>query len=387
MDSVWRRFGRLSPYHVKQRPRRRRALSSGLVRGWLRVAVYGLAVVAFFEASARLALRNDRFFRRVAGEDDASWRLRWVKRHAKRPGIYFDFDAFSPTRGWALRPGIRDLRVFHGSTLNSNSHGLRGRDEFEYAKPPETTRIVVLGDSFTFGEEVSDDETYSRQLARRLPGVEVLNLGVHGYGHDQMLIYFLEEGLKYHPDVVLLGFVSDDMERNLLQFRDYAKPRYVLERGRLALRGSPVPTPDVSYDREWSRLRFFDLLTMLRERYRLSSGARQQEMRRLTLALLDALRDAIVAAGARPAFAYLPIFGEVTRTDPGMTERERFFFSYCRERGIQSIYLSPFFQKRLREGADLSPYGHWRALEHATAAEGIRAYLLEKGLLPGVNSH
>jgi hypothetical protein len=70
-----------------------------------------------------------------------------------------------------------------------------------------------------------------------------------------------------------------------------------------------------------------------------------------------------------------------------MTERERFFFSYCRERGIQSIYLSPFFQKRLREGADLSPYGHWRALEHATAAEGIRAYLLEKGLLPGIASH
>ena len=101
----------------------------------------------------------------------------------------------------------------------------------------------MLGDSFTFGEDVGDDETYSHHLEQLLPGTEVINLGVHGYGHDQMLIYLREEGVRYRPDVVILGFLTGDMERNVLSFRDYAKPRFVLDGGKLALRNSPVPPP------------------------------------------------------------------------------------------------------------------------------------------------
>ena len=44
-----------------------------------------------------------------------------------------------------------------------------------------------------------------------LPQAEVINFGVHGYGHDQMLIFFKEEGVKYKPDVVILGFVYQDL--------------------------------------------------------------------------------------------------------------------------------------------------------------------------------
>jgi hypothetical protein len=40
-----------------------------------------------------------------------------------------------------------------------------------------------------------------------LPHTEVINMGVHGYGHDQMLILFGEEGVKYEPDIVILGFL------------------------------------------------------------------------------------------------------------------------------------------------------------------------------------
>lgn len=354
---------------------------SGAMRRGLQIVAYGLGVLLFFEASARLALRSNALFARIAGEDEASWRLRWVTRHEKQGRIYFEFDTFSASRGWALKPGIRDLPVFQGKILNSNSRGLRGRGEHGYEKPPGVVRILVLGDSFTFGEEVSDDETYSYQLGAMLPGVEVLNLGVHGYGHDQMLIYLQEEGVKYQPDVVILGFIADDMERNLLGFRDYAKPRFVLEAGRPLLRNVPVPSPEEMLRAEPYRLKFRDLLTMLRERYRVRSGARQQQMRALTLAILDQMKAAIEAVGAKPAFAYLPTYGELTRTDPGMTERERFFFSYCRGRGIQSMYLRPFFRKRMQEGADLKVYGHWGAIEHRTVAEGIKAYLLEKELI------
>ena len=344
--------------------------------------VYCVAVALFLEGAARAALSSDGFFRRVAGNDEASWRLRWVKRQKTVRRIYYAFDDYHPTRGWALRPNLRDVPAFGGKTLSSNSRGLRGAREYALDKPPGLNRIVVLGDSFTFGEDVGDDEAWPRRLEELMPGTEVLNLGVHGYGHDQMLLYLREEGLKYHPDVVVVGFLPDDMERNVVAFRDYAKPRFVLQGGRLALRNVPVPSPDDVLAREPYRPKLLDLLSMLRGDLRRRSGREQEAMREITLPLLDEMNAAITAAGARAAFAYLPVYGEIDKADPGMTGRERFFFSYWRQRGIQSMYLRPYFLEKLRRGAEFKTYGHWGPLEHQTVAEGVKAYLVEKGLLP-----
>lgn len=354
-------------------PGARRALS---------LALYALVVAASFEAASRLALSSAAFFRRVSANDDPSWRLRWTSRREAGAPLAYGYDVWHPTRGWALKPGLRDVPMGEGRRLSSNSRGVRGAREHAAAKSPGTTRIVTIGDSFTFGEDVGDEETWSSRLERMLPGAEVINLGVHGYGHDQMLVYLREEGVRYRPDVVVLGFLTGDMERNVLSFRDYAKPRFVLEDGRLSLRNSPVPPPEETLAAERWRSKFGDLLQMLWLRYRWKSGAISEETRRITLALLDEMQAVIEAAGARPAFAYLPAHGEVTRTDPGMTGPERFFFSHCRRRGVQSMYLRPFFLKAMREGTDLRAHGHWGPAEHQVAAEGIRAYLVDKGLVP-----
>jgi hypothetical protein len=241
-------------------------------------------------------------------------------------------------------------------------------------------RVVVLGDSFTFGQDVSDDETYCRQLEQLLPDTEVLNFGVHGYGHDQMLLYLQEEGVKYRPDVVVLGFLYDDMERNLVAFRDYAKPRFEQRDGRLELRNVPVPPPEELLRGEPYRSKFLDLWTILYARWEWRSGAAEARMKRLTVAILDEIARVARASGAQPAFAYLPVWGEHMKTDLAMTQRERFFFDYCRERGIQSMYLQEFFLRRLQAGETFQRYGHWGPVEHHTAAEGIAARLLEKGL-------
>jgi hypothetical protein len=257
---------------------------------------------------------------------------------------------------------------------------LRGRREIPYEKPAGVRRVLVLGDSFTFGQDVSDDETYCHQLERLLPGAEVLNLGVHGYGHDQMLLYLQEEGAKYRPDVVLLGFLYDDMERNLVGFRDYAKPRFEQRDGRLELRNVPVPPPEQMLRQEPYRSKFLDLWTILRARWDWRSGTAEASMKRLTLAILDEIASAARAAGAQPVFAYLPVWGEHVKTDLALTPRETFFFDYCRERGIPSIRLQQFFASRLRAGANFRRYGHWGALEHQVAAEGLAASLVEQGL-------
>ena len=117
--------------------------------------------------------------------------------------------------------------------------------EYAEPKPDGVMRVLVFGDSLTFGDEVTDDETYVAHLQTMLPGTEVLNLGVHGYGHDQMLLYLKEVGARYKPDVILLGFTTIDMERNLLGFRDFMKPRFDLVRDHLVLRNTPIPEPGV----------------------------------------------------------------------------------------------------------------------------------------------
>src|SRR5260370_10817041 len=177
--------------------------SDTLMRRIVKLAVYVLCFFLFAELMSRGLLSVGPLFRRLKDTDDSSRRIEWVKRHgSEQSSNEYEFVIHSPTRGWAAKPGLRDLAVFGNKVLNSNSRGIRGKTEYDYSRQPGRRRIVTLGDSYTLGDEVSDDETYSSDLATLLPNTELLNLGVSGYGHDQMLLYLKEEGAKYHPDVV-----------------------------------------------------------------------------------------------------------------------------------------------------------------------------------------
>jgi lysophospholipase L1-like esterase len=109
--------------------------------------------------------------------------------------------------------------VYAGAPVELNRLGMRDR-EFTEPKPPNTLRIVVLGDSMTFGQGAPQDRVWPRvletELARLLPAnaghVEVLNLAVPGYNTIQELATLRETGLALHPDVILLGFFYNDVE-------------------------------------------------------------------------------------------------------------------------------------------------------------------------------
>ncbi|MBK7977095.1 MAG: SGNH/GDSL hydrolase family protein [Deltaproteobacteria bacterium] len=112
----------------------------------------------------------------------------------------------NPRLGWSPKPGSADVNV----------DGYRDR-VFPTAKPAGTFRIEVLGDPVTFGARVtSRDDTFAkvmeRGLDRLLGGVEVLNLGVPGYDTVQEVEPLRERGLRYSPDLVLLGVCLNDFE-------------------------------------------------------------------------------------------------------------------------------------------------------------------------------
>jgi lysophospholipase L1-like esterase len=139
-----------------------------------------------------------------------------------------------PALYWKLKPNQNCFTKIDRKPVRINSHGTRG-PEFSVEKPPDTIRILSLGDSRTFGWGLADDETYSRRLETMLnefmaseappagtKRVEVINAGVNAWSYSQMLVYFRDTALKYNPDIVLLG------EANLwTQFSEKNSPEFV----------------------------------------------------------------------------------------------------------------------------------------------------------------
>jgi hypothetical protein len=290
------------------------------------------------------------------------------------------------------------MRAFDGTILSSNSKGLRGNTEYEYRRKAGKQRIVVLGDSFTFGSEVSDTETYVHNLESALPNTEVLNLGVQGYGQDQMLLYLEEEGVKYHPDVVILGFTYIDIYRSIWSFDAYAKPKFKLVSGGLQLTNVPVPTPERVLAQEPYRSKALDLLVILREKVRWDLGENETEARDLTRALLDEIIATTRSIGAVPVLVYLPVGEEIeplprrymalTAYSPSVAEREQYLHGYCQGRDTACLFLGPRFRDDAKRGVHLIPpqnlWGHWTPQAHRLAAQEIKDFLLRNKLIQRV---
>ncbi len=108
--------------------------------------------------------------------------------------------------------GEHNKKGSFSSTFQTNSRGLRDK-EYKLNKTEGIKRIVVLGDSFTWGFGVNNDEIYTERLESILPNTEVINLGVTAYQLWQEIIYLKREGIKYHPDIVIVGFSLNDIWR------------------------------------------------------------------------------------------------------------------------------------------------------------------------------
>lgn len=101
--------------------------------------------------------------------------------------------------------------------FNTNSQGFRGTAEYAVKKPDGVYRVLVLGDSTTLGHGVGDNETFASLLQEKLSKVrltEVINMGVSGFGTGEELIQLRTVGLRYSPDLVILGYFPNDPYNN-----------------------------------------------------------------------------------------------------------------------------------------------------------------------------
>lgn len=140
--------------------------------------------------------------------------------------------------GWVPRANLRNERYLgKQATLTIRSDSTRSNGT---AVAGDALPIVAVGDSFTFGEQVSDAETWPA-LLERLLNRPVINAGVPGYAFDQTVLR-AEQLLRERPAAgLIVSLIPDDLRRCDNSYRYAWKPYFALGPAGLELKNVPVP--------------------------------------------------------------------------------------------------------------------------------------------------
>ncbi|MBN2565151.1 MAG: SGNH/GDSL hydrolase family protein, partial [Candidatus Eisenbacteria bacterium] len=157
-----------------------------------------------------------------------------VRFLSPRPSMYPRWQ-FSERYGAMLYPDRTMVHECPGRwrfEYHTNAYQCRGR-LVPISNSYERRNVIVLGDSYSFGTGVADDDVYAAVLSERLgDGYDVVNCAVGGWGPTQHIRRFYEFGRLYDPVAVVLQFCDNDP-------RDNFKNRVtVIEDGRFRFRDS-----------------------------------------------------------------------------------------------------------------------------------------------------
>lgn len=101
----------------------------------------------------------------------------------------------------------------HEVTYSINNDGLNSIIDFSIEKPPNTKRILTLGDSYTFGHFVNTQENWPTKIQTLIQNyyndncpdesIEVINLGMPGFDVAYIIERYKLKGDKYNPDLIV----------------------------------------------------------------------------------------------------------------------------------------------------------------------------------------
>ena len=131
--------------------------------------------------------------------------------------------ALSPYRALPQDGWIGGERYTWGHLVRNNEYGFRERD-FESPKPPGVSRIMVLGDSLTWGAGLAVEERYTtvaEELLNRASGgtrFQVLNFGLSGLPtvvERDILVAYKD---LVEPDLIVVGFCLNDPQPETMNY-------------------------------------------------------------------------------------------------------------------------------------------------------------------------
>ncbi len=263
--------------------------------------------------------------------------------------------------GWVPNPSCNSTR--NSIRYSTNSVGFRNSEEFKLAKSRK--RIMILGDSFTWGENNNDNETYPFYLYKMYNGsADVINMGVHGYGPDQFYLYFIRNGLKYKPDVVVFGLFLPGIHRTAFSVRSFFKPMFIIENGELKIDESSTHIPDLRTSLLMSsdikkKMRIYSvsyILGAVNKLMRLATAYEQETS--VTLKIIEKMNSELEKDSIKMVVLLIP---EQEMVEKGNTDYYGVIPKITKdleEKGIDYINLQPVFKKEFTESGKSLYQGH-----------------------------
>ncbi len=280
--------------------------------------------------------------------------------------------------------------VHKGVYYRTNSAGFRGR---EYSRAPANGvfRIALVGDSFTMGQGVLEEEAYPHLLERALNAeagdtrYEVLNLGIGGLNTRRVVERLIRVGLPYQPHLIVYGCTWNDIKgpayRESMASRPLADLRDAYEKH--------ADSPSYLLRTFWPRWKSFEELFFAKpgtlvfevlDNYYDNPTAWNDFLRELDrLAAVQKARRTPVVVFVHTALAYLTVFHpfqsvyetiEAAAEDRGMPVIQS--FDYFHGWTPESLWVG-------KHDSHPNPVGH-RLLAEALH-EGLRPHL------PGTGAH
>ena len=245
-----------------------------------------------------------------------------------------------------------DLEVI---TISHNKHGHRGRD-YGPERLNGKYRVLILGDSFTEGVHVKDEELFSSRLENLNPEIEAINAGIGGYGTVQEYLYLTSEGLRFRPDLVLLMFFENDLDDNCLSYYPGFGPRpyAVLRDGEIEIierleyedfQKFVLPVPLWTFLSRRSYLYYFVNVYV----YQRIFAEKMRQLQRLDLektrrcgrheifnGLIVKIRNLLAADGVQFGVVLIPSRDEV---ENGSSKTQQSILGFCREYDVNCVAL------------------------------------------------
>ena len=303
-----------------------------------------------------------------------------------------------PVLGWVHVPnknGYSRNKEF-SVKVRINKDGFIGRD-YVYQKPENTVRILTIGDSLTEAFQVSEEESYPQLLEDGLKGnfrdtnFEVLNMGIAGYGTQREYYVLKDRGLKFNPDIVILGFFtgndfSDNMSENIDSDAYFSKYRELKNQIKLFARNHFSIWRFILRKKSKNKVLAYLLNKKNTDVIKKTDIEKDglvdiKEQLDRTVALVKDVKELTDGNNVALVVAILPSAGQVYGDDKNSDELEleRGLMLFLEREQIDYVDLLPHFTDWARINPDKVAYypldGHPNKYGQSIIAEGIGGYL------------
>jgi lysophospholipase L1-like esterase len=284
--------------------------------------------------------------------------------------------ADDPGLSYQMRPGVRG-RV-RGVEVRTNQLGFRG-PEINAEPLTGTHRVVILGDSVTFGFRMPEEEIFPSLMARQLdqtragnpsaasqasgqpePKWEILNFGVEGYNTQAELQVLRTTGLRVDPQTVVLVVNLNDYDatpgvgpRGVLTLNRgeavspwspmhvsefYLLLQWLWRTGGSVWFGAPASDPPTDTEpREFKPLDIY-VSALRKEYWRHPTDGRMNEM----LTAMRQLARITDAHGIRLLVVILPDGDQIGPAEPDLSPQKR-LAAFCQQEDLECLDLYPIF--------------------------------------------